>query len=56
MIPTSGQSQNWGGKKNKENCCYLVNLLVMILFNAKPALSSLLEMFINEQRLDEISL
>jgi hypothetical protein len=45
-----------GGKKNKENCCYLVNLLVMMLFNAKQALSSLLQMFINELHLDEISL
>jgi hypothetical protein len=56
MIPTSSRSQNWGEKKNKENCCYLVNLLVMMLFNAKQALSSLLEMFINELHLDEISL
>jgi hypothetical protein len=57
MIPTSGRSQNWGErKKNKENCCYLVNLLVMMLFNAKQAFSSLLQMFINELHLDEISL
>jgi hypothetical protein len=56
MIPTSAPSQNWGGGggggKNKENRSYLVSLLVMILFNAKQALSSLLEMFINELRLD----
>jgi len=56
MILTSGQSQNWGGKKSKENYCYLVNLLVMMLFNAKQVLSSLLQMFINELHLDEISL
>jgi hypothetical protein len=52
MIPTSGPSQNWGEKKNNENRCYLVSLLVMILLNAKQALSSLLEMFINELRVD----
>jgi hypothetical protein len=57
MIPTTGTSQYWGKKrKNKENHRYLVSLLVMILFNAKQALTSLLEMFINEPRLDEISL
>jgi len=57
MIPTSGPSQNWGKKeKNNENHCYLVSLLVMMLFNAEQALSRLLEMFINELRLDEISL
>jgi len=39
-------------KKTKENCCYLVSLPVMILFNAKQALSSLVEIFINELRLD----
>jgi hypothetical protein len=39
-------------KKNKENYYYLVRLLVMILFNAKQALNSLLEMSINELRLD----
>jgi hypothetical protein len=56
MIAPSGQSQNWGKKKTKENYCYLVNLLVMILFNAKQALSSLLQMFINELCSDEISM
>jgi hypothetical protein len=57
MIPTSGPSQNWRKKQKKnENHSYLVSLLVMILFNAKQALSRLLEMFINELRLDEISL
>jgi hypothetical protein len=56
MIPTSSRSQNFGGTKNKKICCYLVNLLVMMIFNAKQALSSLLQMFINELHLDEISL
>jgi len=40
MNPTLGTSQNWGEKKNKENHCYLVSLLVMILFYAKQALNS----------------
>jgi hypothetical protein len=39
-------------KKNKENRCHLVSLLVMILFDAKQALNSLLEMSINEPLLD----
>jgi hypothetical protein len=56
MIARSGPSKSGGKKKTKENYCYLVDLLVMILFNAKQALSSLLQIFINELRSDEISL
>jgi hypothetical protein len=42
--------------KNIERPCYLVSLLLMIFYNAKKAMSSLLEIFMNELRLDEICL
>jgi hypothetical protein len=42
MMPTSGTSQNWGKKKkNEENHCYFVSLLVMILFGCKTGIEQL---------------